>query len=71
MPSNWEPPEGFRKAGVLVRNAHYEKILTIASRSGKRPWEVIDALLGRGLEGIEIPPPITLENLLKKPAKKK
>jgi hypothetical protein len=70
MPSNWEPPKGFRKAGVLVREDYYQKILLLAARTGKKPWEVLDQALGRGLDGVDVPPAITLDNLFRKPQPK-
>lgn len=51
----WDPPKGWEKAGVLMRVDYHRKINVIAAKAGKKPYEVLDRLLGAHLKGKRIP----------------
>jgi hypothetical protein len=66
-PKEWKPPEGFRQTGLLVREEYYRMIQSLAARAGKRPWQALDQVLARGLDGLEIPPVVDFDAIFKKP----
>lgn len=70
-PKGWIPPEGFDQTGLLIRQEYYRKIKAVAARTNKKPWQVLDQVLARGLEGIEVPPAIDLDALFKSAKKKR
>lgn len=51
----WEPPEGFKKVNMVMREDFHHKISIMAAKAKKRPWEILDRLLSVYLEGKKVP----------------
>lgn len=67
----WAPPTGFRKAGVVIREEHLDFIAKLAARTGRPQYEVMDAALARGLDGVVLPAAVDLAALMPRAKKKK